>query len=267
MISSRLRHSPNVERVGWEDGLGADFIRRWGRPGRRNDPEDVTVYGKKGSGKTAFVGHILDQRALSRGSSVIVVATKKADDTILSYGWKVTDTYPFGYGEEQVIFWAKAKGISAEGRLPQRQKVKHLMDSLWKAGSNVIIYWDELIYIERNLRLGAELETYYREARTLGITNVASMQRPSGVTRLAHSEPGWTIAFHPKDHDDRKRIAEVFGDRARFQVVLEELDPSKHEFLIRHERTGEAYISHLPPWAVAGRKREVSGPIGYGVRS
>jgi len=234
-----------VRRVDWAQ-LGPEFIRNWGRPDGRYDPEHLTVYGKSGGGKTYFVGYVLRQRAAARRSHVVVVATKRADRTMNALGWPMINTWPPGYGEHQVIYVARAKGISAEHRVPQRIKVKRLMDALWVPGSNVIVYWDELPYLEKMLKLGPELETYYREGRALGITNVASMQRPSGVTRLAHSEAGWTAAFPPKDADDRDRVAEVLGDRARFRLVLDRLDRTKYEFLLRHDRSGESYISHLP---------------------
>lgn len=234
-----------VEHADWAE-LGPEFMRAWGRPGGKFDPEHLTVYGKSGSGKSYFVGYILKERARSRGSHVVIVATKRTDKTLSALGWPVINTWPPGYGENQVIFWAKAKGISAEHRLPQRKKVAGLMDSLWVPNSNVVVYWDELPYIEMMLGLKPQIENYYREGRALGITNVAGMQRPSGVTRLSHSEAGWTVAFCPKDADDRDRVAEVLGDRARLSLVLDGLDRRKHEFVMRHDLSGETYISHLP---------------------
>lgn len=247
-----------IERVDWAE-LGPEFIERWGRPGGRFDPEHLTVYGKSGSGKTFFVRHALSMRATVRGSHSVVVATKRADRTISTMGWPIVRTWPPNYGQNQVIYWATAKGISAEHRGPQRAKVKTLMDALWVPGSNVVIYWDELPYIETMLGLRPELENFYREGRALGITNVAAMQRPAGVTRLAHSEAGWTVAFAPKDADDRDRVAEVFGDRARFRQALDLLDRNRHEFLIRHDRTGETYVSHLPKRRVTRVRSRTTG--------
>jgi hypothetical protein len=112
--------------------------------------------------------------------------------------------------------------------------------------SNRIVYWDELIYIIFNLGLRVEIETFYRESRGLGITNVSGMQRAPGTIRLAHSETGWSVAFPPKDEDDRDRIAEILGQRLRFKAVLDTLDRTKHEFLIRHDLTGNTYRSALP---------------------
>jgi hypothetical protein len=269
--STPRRPSPDlgVARVAWDDGLGADFLARWGRPDGRYDPEHLTVYGKSGGGKTYFVGYVLQERARCRGSHVVVVATKRADSTLTRLGWPIISTWPPGYGENQVIYWARAKGITAEHRVPQRAAIKRLMDRLWVPGSNVIVYWDELTYLEQDLRLKTEIATFYREGRTLGITNVASMQRPAGVSRLAHSEAGWTVVFPPKDQDDRKRVAEVLGDRQRFGLILDSLDRGKYEFLIRHDRSGETYISHLPRPSreTRVRQRAATGRMGYGVRS
>lgn len=267
MTSSRLTSPRNdvegIERVAWAH-LGPEFIRNWGRPNGRYDPEHLTVYGKSGGGKTYFVGYVLARRAAARGSHVVVVATKKTDRTLSAYGWPIIKDWPPGYQENQVIYWAKPKGISAEHRAPQRVQVKKLMNALWTPNANIIVYWDELTYIEQDLALRTEIATYYREGRANGITNVAAMQRPSGVTRLAHSEAGWTVAFPPKDVDDRNRVAEVLGDRRRFGVLLDTLDRSKHEFIIRHDLTGETYISHLPP---PPSPREVSRATTYGVPS
>lgn len=257
-----------VERVDWSI-LGPEFFTAWGRPNGRYDPEPVTVYGKSGSGKSFFIGYIVAERARLRGSHVVYVATKPTDRTISGMGWPIVTDWPPGYNEHQVIFWAKAKGISAAARVPQQRKIKELMNKLWVKDSNIIVVWDELVYLEIMLKLKPEIETFYREGRAMGITNVAGMQRPAGVTRLAHSEAGWTVAFPPKDVDDRDRVAEVFGDRRRFAAVMDSLDRTKHEFLIRHDLTGEAYISHLPRRRPAppARATGVSGRLGYGVRS
>lgn len=254
-----------VERVPWAL-LGPEMMRNWGYPHGRFNPQALTVYGPSGSGKTYFVGYVLNQRARARASRTVAVVTKRDDATVTAMGWKIVDRWPPNYGDNQVIYWAKAKGISQEHLDPQREKVKALMDALWQPKSNTVIYWDELPYLENDLRLRRELATFYREGRANGITNVASMQRPSGVSRLAHSEAGWTVAFKPKDQDDRKRVAEVFGDRRRFMAELAGLNRAKHEFLIRDEMSGETYISSLPKPARRSR-RTSTRPDDRGVRS
>ena len=68
-------------------------------------------------------------------------------------------------------------------------------------------------------------------------------QRPQGVARDMHSEASWTVSFRPKDEDDAERYAEVLGSRRQWMPVLMSLDKRKHEFVIKHERTGLAAIS------------------------
>lgn len=232
-----------VPRVDWAR-LGPSFMAAWGVPDGRWEPEHLTVYGRSGSGKTHFVTTVLADRVRLRNAHVVGVITKRSDSTVSALHWPIIDQWPPGYGQKAVFFWPKTKGLSPVHRVPQRAKIRALMDALWRPDSNIIVYWDEVTYIEQVLRLGPELQTFYREGRSHGITNVAAMQRPSNVSRLVHSEAGWTVVFPPKDMDDRKRIAEVLGDRALYMAVLPTLGP--HEFVIKHERTGQAYISQLP---------------------
>lgn len=257
--------APEIERIPWEE-LGPTFIATWGRPNDVEMPEDLTIYGKKGGGKSYFAGYVLRLRAQVRRSHVVVVCTKPTDSTISALGWPTVRRWPPDYGQDQVIWWARAKGISAEHLVPQRARVKLLMDALWQPGANRLVYWDELTYLEQDLRLKRELATFYREGRTQGITNIASLQRPAGVSRLAHSEAGWTVVFPPKDEDDRDRVAQILGSKARYKLVLDSLDKSKHEFLIVRDLTGERFISHLPAPPRRNRAKPAA-PAGYGVPS
>lgn len=235
-----------IERYDWAD-VGPEFIVAWGRPNDRWDPEHLTVYGKSGGGKSHFVCYVCQQRALIRRSDIVMLSTKRQDRTMTGMGWPLIKSWPPGYGENQVILRIPARGIDPKWLIPQKRKIIAFMDAIWVPDSNLVVVWDELTYLEQDLGLKRYLAMFYREGRGNGITNIATMQRPAGVTRLAHSEAGWTVAFPPKDVDDRDRIAEVLGDRLRFRVVLDSLDRTKHEFLMRHDLTGVTFISHLPP--------------------
>lgn len=217
----------------------------WGRPRGKVESEALSVYGPSGSGKTFFSTYVMTQRARLRGTHAVQIATKKADTTLERAGWPIIDDWPPDYGKNQVIWWARG-GITDEHQEHQRLQVARIMNTLWTRDANKIVAWDELTYICGDLRLRTPVTTYYREGRTLGITNVAVMQRPSGVSRYVHSEVAWTVAFSPKDQDDRDRVAEVFGHRQYYREVLQDLDRSKYEFLIKHELSGRSYISSLP---------------------
>lgn len=216
-------------------------------------PEHVSIYGPSGSGKSYFQCHILQARAAARGSHVVMIATKKADKTLTEAGWPVIDDWPPNYGDNQVIWWARG-GLSDEQQDEQRKRVARIMNTLWVPDSNKIVAWDELPYVCSDLGLRRGVTTYYREGRGLGITNTAVMQRPTDVTRYAHSEAGWIVSFAPEDQDDRDRVAEVFGNRGFYRDVLDDLDREQHQFLIRRKLTGEAYISSLPARRAPSKK-------------
>lgn len=155
------------------------------------------------------------------------------------------DSWPPDYNQNQVIFWAKAAGLGDEALVEQKRKIKTLMGQIWTKESNRIVAFDEIAYIEQTLGLRTFITQYYREARALGITIVASTQRPQGVSRYVHSESGWSIFFAPKDASDAERMAEVAGDKKFYLPVLNSLNREKYEFLMVRNLTGEKYISHI----------------------
>jgi hypothetical protein len=232
------------DRVPWDE-LEPEFLARWGiRPDGRVDPEHLEILGPTGSGKTHFQNHILKRRVAVRKSHVVVIATKPADQTLKILGWPTIKKWPPRYNQNQVIYGAKASGLSAQGRADQREKIQELLDALWQPDANRVLVIDEIAYLQHELGLGTHLTTLYREGRSIGLTIVANTQRPQGITRWMHSESKWKIAFLPEDEDDAERVAQVLGNKKYYRDILMELDRDKHEFIITHGR--EAYISHIP---------------------
>lgn len=249
----------------WEE-LGPDFLEAWGRPGGNFQPEHVGIYGPTGCGKSFFERYILEARAKLRGSHVVILLTKPADKTIMSMHWPIVTTWPPSQWKRenaQVIYHAGSNGLTRSARARQSEKVEELLDALWHPDANVVLAIDEVAYVEQELGLKTHVTTYYREARTLGITMVASTQRPAGVSRAVHSESAWAVAFAPKDEDDAERLAQILGDKKHFRDVLMDLDREKREFVLVHNLTREAYISHIPAPAqksTAAPKKDQSEP-------
>jgi hypothetical protein len=253
-----------IPRVPWSQ-LGPSFMRQWGYPTRagkrRRQPEHVEILGQNGSGKSFWVRLMLQQRAALRGSHIAVVATKPDDDTLTGFGWPIIDHWPPDYGKNQVIFWVKSKGISKAGRAEQRAKILEFLEKNWKPRANIIIYFDEVAYVCRDLNLNLEVEKYFREGRALGITVVATTQRPQGVTRYMHSESSWTVCFAPKDDEDCERMAQVLGGKRTYMPILWQLNRQNFEFLIVHNLTGEMAISWIDKKAMRHtRKRRKVAP-------
>lgn len=243
----------------WEV-LGPEFLQVWGYPNGKFQPEHLELLGQNGRGKSYFMTHILAARAALRGSHIVMIATKPADSTVRALGWPIIDKWPADYGQNQVIFWPRAKGLSRAATVEQRNKIRDLLAQLWVPNSNRIVAFDEIHYVDVDLALRHEVTKYFREGRALGITVVAGTQRPAGVNRWIHSETPWKVFFAPQDEEDALRMAEIAGSKRSYTDVLLSLNRSKFEFLMVRGLTGETYISHITgPVPTIGQRSSQSG--------
>jgi hypothetical protein len=136
--------------------------------------------------------------------------------------------------------------MGTERKQYHEQRIAQLLNRLWQPGANRIVAFDEIGYVEGlSGEIRALIQQYWREARSQGITVAAMKQRPQGALRDMHSETYWTAAFAPKDRADVERFAELFGHRRDWIPVFDSLDPDKHEFILRHSRSREAYVSWI----------------------
>ncbi|MFJ8719750.1 hypothetical protein ACIRD9_42565 [Streptomyces violaceus] len=246
------------QRVPWEM-LSVDFIEAWGRPNGSFQPEHVEVLGPTGSGKSYWEKWVLQERVRLRRSAVVILLTKPADKTLATLDWPVITKWPpsqWNDKNRQVIFHAKSTGLGKASRARQAEQVEQLLDGIWHPDANVVLAVDEIAYVEQELGLRTHMTTFFREGRTLGITIMASTQRPAGVSRAVHSETAWVVCFAPKDEDDAERMAQILGEKRHYRDVLMDLDREKREFVLVHNLTREAYISHIPDL----RKRKKTAP-------
>jgi hypothetical protein len=254
--------------------VGPDFLLAWGYPRGEFSPEHMAIYGKTGRGKSHFELWILMERARLRGSRIIVICTKAADQTILSTGWPIVASWPPPSGwrhkrqdYRQVIYWPRAANLDRDGKRRQAAAIEDLLQKLWVPESNCIVVFDEIYYVENDLNMPPEYPMatytarYLREGRSNGITVVASTQRPAGVSRYVHSETEWSVFFAPKDEEDAERMAQIAGSKLYYRRVLAELRPEHFEFLLVHNLTGQSVITSLPknpvPITVGATAQEV----------
>ncbi|HXN73791.1 MAG TPA: hypothetical protein VN861_14695 [Candidatus Acidoferrales bacterium] len=235
-----------IERLPWSV-LGPEFVSVWGRADPSNpQPEHMEVTGMNGSGKTYFILTIVQERMIVRDTPTVIICTKPDDQTLYLLGWPIVDSYEGVRKHRQCIFWPRTQKLGAERKAYHNAKIYELLDRLWVPKSNRLIVFDEIAYIESlSPELRDMIEMYWRESRALGITMVAGKQRIQGANRHMSSETWWTIAFVPKDEADKERIAELFGPRRVWLPVFQEMDPFNHEFLIRHTKSGVAYVSYV----------------------
>jgi nucleoside-triphosphatase THEP1 len=233
------------DRVPWSE-LGGDFIGKWGRADGNNEPEHVEITGQTGSGKTYLLIALLQERALLRGSSEILVATKRQDRVFSMLGWPVVDTWRELQRYRQALYWPQTGKVGIARKKFLREKIEDLLSRLWQPDANVVLAFDEIGTVEG---LSAEVRElvrmYWREGRSHGISVVAMKQRPVGVVRDQHSESRWKFVFPPADDDDMRRFAQLLGPPKEWEPVLRSLDQEQHEFVVRNSVTKDAYISWI----------------------
>lgn len=233
-----------MERVPWAE-LEPEFILSWGRPNGKPGAEHVSIVGPTGSGKSNFQTYVINKRVEVRDSYAIIIATKPADSTLRKMRWPIVRKYPPPFGKHKnFILWPESTRNAGESRALQQQEIAKCLTDIWTPDSNTIVAFDEIAYVEQELRLKILVERYWREARSLGITVIATTQRPRNVTRYMWSEPTWLVAFRPDDEDEAKRVAEIIGGRRAFTDAL--LGLEEYEFIITKRRSHQSYISKLP---------------------
>jgi nucleoside-triphosphatase THEP1 len=241
------------KRVPWS-ALEPDFTAAWGLsdPGDPQ-PEHFEIVGQNGSGKTYLLCSALQARMVRRQTPAVIVCTKKADRLFERLGWPVIDRPEELNKHPNAIYWPRTNAMGNQRKAFYDRKVGELLESLWVEDSNRIVAFDEIGYVEGlSGDTRATVQQYWREGRSLGITVVAMKQRPQGAQRDMHSETYWCAAFKPKDRGDLERWAELFGHRRDWMPVFDSLDRPAHgdrgeqrEFVIRHSRSDEAYISWI----------------------
>lgn len=243
------RHDPSFtppERVPWSE-LGPDVIRAWGRADpKQPEPEHLEVVGPSGSGKTFLLCTMLQDRYKVRRTAATLICTKPADRVILRLGWPITSDLDEAArrGWANFVYWPRTRKMGQARREYHEQRISHVLHKLWQPDANRIVAFDEIGYVEGlSGEIKALIQQYWREARSQGITVAAMKQRPQGALRDMHSETYWTAAFAPKDRADVERFAELFGHRRDWMPVFDSLDPDRREFIIRHSRSREAYVS------------------------
>ena len=266
--TSDYRHDPNFrfpERIPWSQ-LGPSFTEYWGYDeSGKFDPEHLEIVGPTGSGKTYLMCTMLQDKIKASGGNTsggqpddrsgggkhrkigaVIICTKPADGTILKLGWPIVDS--LGEASDKklraFVFWPRTSRMGQARREYHNAKITGLLHELWRPNANMIVAFDEVGYVESlSGEMKALVQQYWREGRSQGITVTAMKQRPQGALRDMHSETYWTVAFKPKDRADGERFSELFGAKRDWMPVIDSLSLRDREFVIRHTRTQESYIS------------------------
>lgn len=231
------------ERIPWSQ-LGPDFIKNWGRPRGKLQPEHLEILGPTGSGKGFFLTQIMAERVRRRKSHIVYLVNKPDDSTAKEMEWPTSDNWEDVKKNPQLVFWPRTNATGKARDEYQAGKFRELLDNLWKPNANIVVVFDEFNSLELlDPDLKRVLAMYLKEGRSQGITCVMGKQRPQGTQRNMHSESDWKIAFKMNDYEDNERTSQLFGNKKLWTPIMENLDRERHEFLIQHKLTGASFIS------------------------
>ena len=234
------------EEVPWSR-LGDDFIEAWGHDENGDlRAEHFEVTGQSGSGKSYAVATMLQQRAQRWDTAELAVLTKEADDSIPLLGWPVVTTYDELRHYRQAVYWPQTGAQGADREAYHEENLYRLLTRIWQPDANLVIYFDEVRYIESlSRRLKKQVRMFWREGRSHGISIMAGAQRPVEMVRDQHSESRWKAVFPPADEADMERFAQLLGRWQDWAPVLESLDQTQHQFVLRNSFTKDAYITWI----------------------
>lgn len=204
--------------------------------------EHVTLIGPTSSGKSHVATLIAGIRQRS-----LVLGTKPRDRTLEGFrsrGWRVIRSWPPPPLRPRVILWPKVQQISDLAN--QRRAFRDALDDVYARGG-WSIYVDELHIVANTLGLGDRLELLWLQGRSLGVSLMASVQRPAHVPLVAYSQATHVLCWATRDARDLKRLAEISGtvDTRRFVEIVQQLPP--YAFAHANARTGKITVSKAPP--------------------
>jgi hypothetical protein len=189
--------SESVEVVSWTE---FQDLFKW-RQG-----EHVSLIGATGCGKTTLAHHLLPMRKY-----VVVLATKPKDSSmnaLIRDGYTKSKTWPAGPSDlvQRVVLWPPIDKRTKKAN--QKVVFAEALNNIYEQGA-WCIYADELHYLSTTLGLQPIFTDLWQQGRSMGISLVASMQRPSHVPLLAYTQATHVFFWRANDTRDLKTIGGI----------------------------------------------------------
>lgn len=174
---------------------------------------NVAIVGMAGSGKTTLARELLRIR-----DYVVVFGTKTQDASLYrpleKQGYVLTEKFdPEQRDPARVIFRPPLSEPTTKGLERQREAFREALLGIFDTGG-WCLYLDELRYLSETLKLQTELDLLWLQGRSLGVTIVASTQRPVSVPINMFEQSAHSFLFRITSRDDRGRAAEFTGPNA-----------------------------------------------------
>lgn len=220
--------SPAAPSVPWAD-FAADF--RW-RQG-----EHVTLIGPTNAGKTTLARELLNDGfpyavAFAPKRRDPVVDDLRRDGFVRIEDWTVADPDVL---PRVVLNPILRRGVDSLAE--QKAVYQEALRSIYKQGG-WRLYLDECRHITDFLGLAREVELLAHQGRSLGVSLMASLQRPRHVPLVLYDQATHLFIWHNADADMRKRLADMSGKVDAATVAEVVADLGDHEVCYVAPREG-----------------------------
>lgn len=224
--------SNRVPRVSW-----SEFLRTFDwRQG-----EHISLVGPTGCGKTTLGLALLERRKY-----VTVFGTKPRDDVLdrlaRSRTWRRRDRWLPRPGEQRIILWPRFDSPDdvAEQKIVFTEALKEIFVS-----GGWCVFVDEARYLCDFLHLEGLLRLYWQQGRSLGLSLVATTQRPANMPLELYNQATHLFLWRETDRVNLIRLGGIAGAVDSTIIKQEVATLPGHEFLYLNTRTGAMIRSRV----------------------
>lgn len=200
--------------------------------------EHLSAIGPTGAGKTTLTNNVLHLREF-----VLFLQTKKKDPTVEWLKRNRGFVVKSDIGELVPEVTPKVILRPQFPNLPARKLADYHAEFFQDALSMVFrvggwtVVADEVRYLTQNLKLAEDMEILWLQGRSLGVTVVASTQRPAFVPLSLYDAPTHLFFWRDNDEVNLRRIGGLGGINAA-AVRYEVATLPHHEILYVNTRQG-----------------------------
>lgn len=212
------------------------YIMRW------SQGEHATLIAPTGQGKTTLVRELIPRTPAIR-EYVMVLATKKRDKVLAQFADYRRMEFPQSWAERVVVYPPFPRD-AADMLRKQRDVFRRALNEAYQAGGWTV-YADEVRYLSSDLKLAPDLGRLWLQGRSLGVSLIASTQRPRHIPLEAYDQPTHLFFWRDTDLGNVQRIAEISGTVDRKAIIERVPRLPRHQFIYANTRTGEIVESKV----------------------